>query len=628
MKSIAAAGSGLLLLLTLGEGVSRGGACAGPEHYAVIGVDGGRALQLNRRVTVRYGLDFRHRGGWPDCRARVTPASATAELSRSRTRRGPWTRIARGSGRKAFWTPTGLGLWWLRAQAKDRYGQLHTRLGGVFVGNGTVKLPVTKYRYTRAQLWADGRGTDVVVELQAGRIGPMALPRAAGWWLLSARGRLAWARVSATSKVRVTRAPAALRLRIGDVTRRGWQVWIHHPGMPRIPQPCKRECALQYLPAGKVELRVRPVAKGETPRSVPLQLRAGRKNRSSVSAMHLLARKPQPAQGGWSLFKSPALRVAPSKNACRNARPFDGPKGPAAISRALCGRAKAGTAWVPRVAPPGYLARGRATVPKVHGEHTVWVENAARIRNLDDRVLLYVATTAGMIVERVPLLDTGRASDLAVARNGDVWVVGRTGYSHSRTGFAAVRGKLGWKVHLRSAPILAVAAHSSGALALDAWGLTRCVKRCRSGPRAAEQLTTFVTTRQGLRVAAQSGALYAIHGQRLRRTLAKPTFGFPLTRVVTTKHGSFGLFGPVTAGSEYHPYCVASVVARLTRTGWKEVHRVGGKTGRRLDCQNDDRSPPVVMDIAAAGRAIYARLRARNAGLLPGFRLIYSIPKP
>jgi len=630
LRTIAISAIGLILLVTLGESTAHAGACAPPRYFAVVDVDGGRALQRNRRVTVRYGLNFRTRGGWPDCSSQVKKVKAVVELSRSRSRKGPWTRIARGSSRTAHWTPTALGLGWLRAQAKDPYGRVQTRITGVFVGNGTVVLPTTRYRYTRAQLWADGRATDVVAGLPAGSppAATLELPRAAGWWLLSGQGPLAWARVTAAGKVRVTLAPNSLLVKLDNVIRRGWEVWIHHSGMPRIPQSSQGPCVLHHLPSGPVSLQVRPVANGEKPRSVPLLLKPRMKNRIAVSAMHLLARKTQPAKGQWDLLKSPTLRGKSGKNACKNARPFDGRKGPAALGRALCGRVKGRTAWVPRISPPAYLVRGGATHPAVHGTYTVWAESEVRPKGFDGRVLLYVATSTGVIAERVPLLDQGRAAAVAVTPTGEVWVVGRTGYSSARAGFVAVRRKLGWQVFKRSSPVLAVTPHGRGVLVMNSYGVTRCTNRCRAGAQSKESLAAFATTRQGLSAVAKSGALYSIRGRQLRRTRAKPSIGFTLTRVVSAKHGIFGLFGPEITGSEYHPYCVASVIARLTRIGWKTVHRVGGSTGRRLSCQDDDRPPPVVMDFGVAGRAIYARRRARRAGLLPGYKFIYLIPKP
>lgn len=116
-----------------------------------------------------------------------------------------------------------------------------------------------------------------------------------------------------------------------------------------------------------------------------------------------------------------------------------------------------------------------------------------------------------------------------MARNGDVYVVGRTGSQSSPKGFVAVRRRRVWKVHRRRTIVRAVVAHKRGVLALDGRGVVQCTRRCRSGPSAPEVLTTFVDTHGGLRVVARSGALYSIRRRRLRRTLAKSSVNYPLT---------------------------------------------------------------------------------------------------
>ncbi len=57
--------------------------------------------------------------------------------------------------------------------------------------------------------------------------------------------------------------------------------------------------------------------------------------------------------------------------------------------------------------PPAHFVRGRATTPVVHGKHIVWAENVKLNRRLNGGVLLYVTTTSGVIVERVPLSSGG-----------------------------------------------------------------------------------------------------------------------------------------------------------------------------------------------------------------------------
>lgn len=612
---------GLLLVVVSNPATGRAGACAGPYHFVFVTVDGGRALQRNRPVTVRYGLNLSQRGGWPHCRPRVTPAPATATLSWSRHRQGPWTRIARGRTRQVTWTPTRLGLGWLRVQATDPYKRRQTHISAVLVGQGTVRLPAPGSGFSRAQLWAQGRPTNLAISRRPADHRALALPRTAAWWLVTGRrNHKAWVRVTAAGKVHVTHAPATLRVYIGDVIRTGWQVWVHHVGMPRVVHGCAGECYLKDLPAGRIRLMVRPAASAHKPRAVALTLGRLRAHRVVLSAMHLLARKPQPSKGRWTLFASPTVRAKPGRGGCRNARPFDGPRGAAALGKALCGRSKKGGAWVARLQPPGYLARGPATPPVVHGKHILWAESEVKRHNRIGRVLLYVATPSGVIVERVPMRGSGRAHGLAVTKGGDVYVVGQ--------GFVAVRRKGGWKIHRTTSTLRAVAVHGRGIWALSRHGLTRCARRCRTGPQSATPLTGFVIQGRKLRVVAENGSLYAIGRRRLRRTQTQPFFKLRLSRVVAARGGTYGLFGPRIASSEYHIYCVGSVVAKLTPRGWRAVHRVRGRRGRTLDCQDDDRRPPVVVDLAAAGRTVYARQRARKAGLLPGFRQIHRAKSP
>ena len=218
---------------------------------------------------------------------------------------------------------------------------------------------------------------------------------------------------------------------------------------------------------------------------------------------------------------------------------------------------------------------------------------------------------------------------VAVTSTGEVHVVGRLGYHGYTDGFIAVRRKLRWQVMAWPSTVRAVVASGRGALAVAGERLVSCGRRCKNVPRPPETLRTLVIGPKGPLAAADSGALYALRGRRLKRVVAAPGFGPSLGQVVQGKRGVVALFGPVIAGSEYHPFCVASTVARLGPGGWQRLHRVAGARGRRLDCQpGDDSRPPVVVDIAVAGSTVYARRLARRAGAPPGFRLLVRLPRP
>lgn len=619
MRWISALAGGLLLWITLGRGVAWAGACSGTRFEVRVEVEGGRVVPSRRLLRVRYGLMVRKRGGWPSCRSVAQPVPVKAWLAYARSRRGPWKRIAFGMGRDTTWTPPSPGLWWLRVSATDPRKTTHVRLTGVLVGRGPLRVPAARPAYQTAQLWDNGKPTDVVARRAPGGRRSLTVPRHAGWWLLSGAGGSAWLRVGPRGALRVTPATATLRIQIDPVTRFGWQMWLEHPGMPRIPATCRRECVLTRLPVGAAMLRVRPVSGGAAVPVAKVPVKTGGAGTRTLSAMHVLARKAQPATLTGALGGLPPVRGLPGPRACRNARPFDAGALSLALGRALCFPAKRGTGWVAQVAPPSYLARGVATTAASHGRRVVWAESVVRPSNRDGRVLLFLASRKGVVVEQVPLAEPGRADSVAVRRDGAVVVVGRQGHGRSRQGFVAVRGRRGWVVHRRSGPVRAVRAYGRGVLAVESQGLTRCLGTCRRVAAAREPIASLVTTPGGLRVVARSGAIYALRGRRLRRVRAKPAFGMTLSRVVTSRAGVYGLFGPVIAGSEYHPYCVASVVASLTRSGWKVLHRVGGERGKRLDCQNDDRRPPVAVDLAVAGHRLFVRRRARRAGVLPGF---------
>lgn len=608
-----------LLLALLGPSPApvRAGSCASHAVDTFIDVGGRQIVPLGSVVTVQFGLDAFDWVGGQRCRRVRTAVPVAVELTVAARPEGPHDVLSAGPARTAAWTPARPGPHWLRATARSEDGQLHQRTLSLLVADGTVLVDAGG-RQVRASLQGPGtKESPITLELAASASGQIALPKAPAWWLLAADGGPAWVHVEADGTAARTLAPGSLRIQVPEGVPQDWEITASAPGAPIRTLRCEDVCTLDKLPLGPVQLRVRPSHLEAAPVPLSLTVRSPR-DAVSLCAMGLLA-------GAGPLFGACGAASAPLRaqektpaDACHGARPYDGAEGPVAVGRAVCVRRAEG--WEPWTAPPAAAARGTLTAAARVGSELLWTEEGNQ--GMGSRLLLFAAGKDGVRFEAIPhrrpdgAICTPRS--ITAGPDGAPILAGSCQEQRSQTasgGFIARRTRTQWSLALWRTAIHAARRSSGRLLAVDADGaLLDCTAQCRAVARAGEPLLGLFEGEDSLRAIGRSGAVHAFDGKRLRQLLPAPGFGPPISQIIESTAGPVALFGPVIKGSEYHPFCVTSVVALLRAEGWRELHGVRGRDGRALDCQDDD-ARAVATEIAAAGELVYARRRARFAGV-------------
>ncbi len=562
-------------------------------------------------------------GGWSACPVEKHVLSATAVLS-LHSPSGVTRRLAVKDGAAEF-TPAQLGVYRLSVEATLEGKETLRTTKKILIVRGNMEFVLPKIRkdqlrkgYHRVLHFSHWIGKASASPGQPGKWsgmlqrhskGRIRLPRVAGYWRAPLRRGDLWIEAD-SDRALPTIADSLVEFVPSTPLARNQRLLlrVRGKGIPERLLGCARGCSL-FVPRGTSIVEV-DFGDGNTS-EIALKSR-GRYTKHILPVPPLLATIAK-AEWAAGLRGVPRSAVPSSRGSCKDGEPVSLGKLQYRIgSSSLC-LLRSGKWVMHATRPTQHDPTTKTTHAVPDGGQLFFAETKGR-----DSISLVVAGPDGFAHEWVRVDQEYRSckvNEVAVDGETIAAVGGCTRDPNgpkAGVGFIVIRGPLGTRVIESKIPLQHVAKFRTGFVASDSDGnILRCRKHCRRKRLwGVQAIAGFVSLDKTLFVVETRGSLHPVKGGN-GPAIAAPSWNLRISRVVQTASGAvIALFGPETVGSEYHPYCVGSRVAALGSRDWMSLHHVGDpKPGRRLDCQNDDSSPPVVIDIATAGGTLYARRR-------------------